>query len=78
MTGTPFDRGGASPATGVDGRRWPTAATLAADILLVAVGRGPVSTEGLGYAEAGVELDRGFVLVDERLQTIRARGLRGR
>jgi dihydrolipoamide dehydrogenase len=38
------------------------------DLVLVAVGRGPVS-EGLGYAEAGVELDRGFVRVDERLQT---------
>ena len=47
------------------GRR---AATLAADLVLVAVGRGPVSA-GMGYEEAGVELDRGFVTVDERLQT---------
>ena len=36
--------------------------------MLVAVGRGPVS-EGLGYAEAGVALDRGFVTVDGRLRT---------
>ena len=36
--------------------------------MLVAVGRGP-HTEGLGYAEAGITLDRGFVSVDERLQT---------
>lgn len=42
--------------------------TLDADYLLVAVGRGP-ATEGLGVAEAGVTLDRGFVSVDERLQT---------
>ncbi|HEY5847179.1 MAG TPA: dihydrolipoyl dehydrogenase [Microlunatus sp.] len=41
---------------------------LEADVLLVAVGRGP-ATEGLGYSEAGVTLDRGFVSVDERLQT---------
>ena len=36
--------------------------------MLVAVGRGP-QTEGLGYAEAGVEMDRGFVAVNERLET---------
>jgi dihydrolipoamide dehydrogenase len=34
----------------------------------VAVGRGPLS-DGLGYAEAGVELDRAFVVTDERLRT---------
>jgi len=39
-----------------------------ADYLLVAVGRGPV-TEGLGFEEAGVALDRGFVTVDEELRT---------
>ncbi|UER54649.1 dihydrolipoyl dehydrogenase [Kineosporiaceae bacterium SCSIO 59966] len=42
--------------------------TLEADLLLVAVGRGPV-TDGLGYEEAGVTLDRGFVPTDERLRT---------
>jgi dihydrolipoamide dehydrogenase len=42
--------------------------TITAEVLLVAVGRGPVS-EGMGYAEAGVGLDRGFVTVDERLRT---------
>ncbi|MEP7055808.1 MAG: dihydrolipoyl dehydrogenase [Actinomycetota bacterium] len=42
--------------------------TIDADILLVAVGRGPVS-EGLGYAEAGVELQRGFAIVDEYCRT---------
>lgn len=42
--------------------------TIDADLLLVAVGRGPV-TAGLGYEEAGVRLDRGFVPTDERLRT---------
>ena len=42
--------------------------TIQADLVLVAVGRGP-QTEGLGYAEAGIEMDRGFVSVNERLET---------
>lgn len=42
--------------------------TLDADILLVAVGRGP-NTADMGYEEVGVEMDRGFVLADERLRT---------
>jgi len=42
--------------------------TLEGDILLVAVGRGPV-TAGLGFEEAGVKIDRGFVITDERLRT---------
>jgi dihydrolipoamide dehydrogenase len=42
--------------------------TLEAELLLVAVGRGPVSA-GLGYEEAGVTVERGFVLVDEYCQT---------
>lgn len=42
--------------------------TIEADLLLVAVGRGPV-TAGLGYEEAGVTVDRGFVLANERCQT---------
>ena len=42
--------------------------TTDADVCLVAVGRGPVS-EGLGYGEAGVELDRGYVKVNGSLQT---------
>ena len=41
---------------------------VTADLLLVAVGRGPV-TDGLGYEEAGVTLDRGFVITDERCRT---------
>ena len=42
--------------------------TIDAELLLVAVGRGPVSA-GLGYEEAGVAMDRGFVLVDEYCRT---------
>jgi dihydrolipoamide dehydrogenase len=42
--------------------------TIEADLLLVAVGRGPVAT-GLGYEEAGVAMDRGYVLADERCRT---------
>ena len=42
--------------------------TFDADLLLVAVGRGP-STAGLGYEEHGITLDRGFVITDERLHT---------
>jgi dihydrolipoamide dehydrogenase len=41
---------------------------VTAEICLVAVGRGPVS-EGLGYEEAGVEMDRGYVKVNDTLQT---------
>lgn len=42
--------------------------TVEAELLLVAVGRGPV-TQGLGYDEVGVTMDRGFVITDERLAT---------
>jgi dihydrolipoamide dehydrogenase len=41
---------------------------IEADLLLVAVGRGP-NTAGHGYEEAGVRTERGFVLADERLRT---------
>ncbi|WP_121250864.1 dihydrolipoyl dehydrogenase [Nocardioides ferulae] len=41
---------------------------IEAELLLVAVGRGPV-TDGLGYEQQGLRLDRGFVLTDERCRT---------
>ncbi|HEX5384292.1 MAG TPA: dihydrolipoyl dehydrogenase [Propionibacteriaceae bacterium] len=41
---------------------------LEAEIMLVAVGRGP-QTADLGYQEAGVDLEDGFVTVTERLET---------
>ena len=42
--------------------------TIEADLLLVAVGRGPVSS-GLGYEDAGVAMDRGYVTVDGLCRT---------
>lgn len=39
-----------------------------ADLLLVAVGRGP-RTQKMGYEDCGIKMDRGFVLVDEHLKT---------
>jgi dihydrolipoamide dehydrogenase len=42
--------------------------TIEAELLLVAVGRGP-STAGLGFEEVGVTIDRGFVITNERLET---------
>jgi len=42
--------------------------TLESEILLVAVGRGAV-TEGLGFEEAGVAVERGTVTVDEHCRT---------
>ena len=41
---------------------------IEADYVLVAVGRGP-ATHGMGFEEAGVELERGFVKTDDRLRT---------
>ena len=41
---------------------------LPADILLVAVGRGPNAT-GFGFEEQGVNMDRGWVLTNDRLET---------
>lgn len=42
--------------------------TYDGDILLVAIGRGP-ATANLGYEEQGVNMERGFVITDERLRT---------
>lgn len=41
---------------------------LVADLLLVAVGRGPASAD-LGYEQAGIAMDRGYVRVDEYCRT---------
>lgn len=41
---------------------------IPADLVLVAVGRGPAS-RGLGFEEAGVRLDRGWVVTDQELRT---------
>ena len=42
--------------------------TFSAEILMVSVGRGPVSAN-LGYEEAGISMDRGYVLVDDKCRT---------
>jgi dihydrolipoamide dehydrogenase len=42
--------------------------TFEGELLLVAVGRGP-RTSNLGYEEAGITMDRGFVITNERLAT---------
>ena len=42
--------------------------SFTAELLLVAVGRGPVS-QNLGYEEQGVKIDRGYVIVDEKCRT---------
>jgi dihydrolipoamide dehydrogenase len=42
--------------------------SVEADLLLVAVGRG-ANTAGFGFEEVGVNVDRGYVLTNERLQT---------
>jgi dihydrolipoamide dehydrogenase len=41
---------------------------LEAELLLVAVGRGP-NTVGMGYEEQGINMERGFVLTNDRLET---------
>jgi len=42
--------------------------TFKAEYLLVATGRGPVTT-GLGAEEAGVRMDKGYIVVDEQFRT---------
>ena len=42
--------------------------SFTAELLLVSVGRGPVSAN-LGYEEAGITMDRGYVLVDDKCRT---------
>jgi dihydrolipoamide dehydrogenase len=65
-TGTPFQSAKTTDdgvAVTVEGGE-----VIEAELLLVAVGRGP-STDGLGYDEQGIAMDRGFVLADERCRT---------
>jgi dihydrolipoamide dehydrogenase len=69
-TGTPFqsvtvtDDCVAVTVEGAGGEQ----SVIEAELLLVAVGRGP-TTDGLGYDEQGVAMERGFVLADERCRT---------
>ena len=41
---------------------------FSAEVLLVAVGRGPV-TDGIGYQEVGIAMDRGYITVDDHCRT---------
>jgi len=65
-TGTPFesvkvtDNGVAVTVEGGD--------VIEAELLLVAVGRGP-ATDGLGYDDQGIAMERGFVLTDDHCRT---------
>ena len=73
VTGTPM--AAAEVTTLEDGREGvrltlENGDTHTAEMLLVAVGRGP-SSAGLGYEESGVRLARDFVVTDERLRTSR-------
>ncbi len=63
----------AAPKTLPDGKEGvevtlENGATFSAHILLVAVGRGPV-TANLGYEEQGLKIDRGYLIVDEKCRT---------
>jgi dihydrolipoamide dehydrogenase len=65
-TGKPFEKvttSGTGVSVSIQGGE-----TIEADLLLVAVGRGPV-TANLGYEENGIVMDRGFVITDDRLRT---------
>ncbi|HYO60834.1 MAG TPA: FAD-dependent oxidoreductase, partial [Actinomycetota bacterium] len=42
--------------------------TLTADRMFVAIGRGP-NTQGMGFEEAGIEMDKGFIVVDQQFRT---------
>ena len=42
--------------------------SLTAELLMVAVGRGPVS-DNIGYQEQGITMDRGYVLVNDKCRT---------
>jgi dihydrolipoamide dehydrogenase len=65
-TGTPFE----SVKTTDDGVLVTVEGgdTIEAELLLVAVGRGP-TTEGLGYEEQGIAMERGFVVADDHCRT---------
>jgi dihydrolipoamide dehydrogenase len=70
LTGAQLERA----ETGPDGVRLTVAVgdgaarTIETERVLVAVGRSPV-IEGLGLEEAGVALERGFIVTDDRLRT---------
>ena len=58
----------ATPTTDGVTVRLDDGSTLSADLMMVAIGRAPV-TEGIGLETVGVETDRGYIKVDERCRT---------
>jgi dihydrolipoamide dehydrogenase len=52
----------------IEGEGKSEAQTLQADRLFVAIGRAP-HTEDMGFEEAGIKLDRGFIVVDPTFST---------
>ncbi|WP_245155127.1 dihydrolipoyl dehydrogenase [Nocardioides sp. 1609] len=71
-TGTRFQSvertDGGVAVTVTSGDDGATTDVLEAELLLVAVGRGP-ATDGLGLDDLGVEMERGFVLTDDHCRT---------
>jgi len=70
LTGTKVTKALAS-ATGVDIEAQTSDGRiqkLTADVLLIATGRGPVTT-GLGVEEAGIKTEKGYIKVDELYRT---------
>ena len=57
----------------IDAKTKELVETLEVDACLVATGRVP-STAGLGLETAGIETDRGFVQVNERMQVLKKKG----
>jgi len=60
------ERGAGSP--GPQGAKDGDTKTIEADRLFVAIGRAP-NTEGMGFEEAGLKLDKGFIVVDQMFST---------
>jgi dihydrolipoamide dehydrogenase len=70
MTGTKVTKAASSTAGVTIEAQTPDGkpGTITADVLLVATGRGPVTT-GLGAEEAGIAMERGYIKVDELYRT---------
>jgi dihydrolipoamide dehydrogenase len=64
VAGIEVENGKATVSVNVDGRQ----EELSSDKVLMGIGM-TASTSGLGLEEAGVELERGFVRIDERMRT---------
>ncbi len=70
LTGTKVTKATSTPSGVTIEAQTPDGKTqaISADLLLVATGRGPVTT-GLGAEEAGIKMERGYIKVDELYRT---------